>query len=96
LKSWPVDADDDFIRNADFSLTNACPINGLVDQDHMSDLKGLEDAGIYVDTLIRNPSYTSDQMWAIKRAGGPLTSDAQWYVNACGTYSGGLPVIPFD
>jgi glyoxylase-like metal-dependent hydrolase (beta-lactamase superfamily II) len=47
------------------------------DQDHMSDLKGLEDAGIYVGTLIRNPSYTSDQIWAIKRAGGPLTNDAQ-------------------
>jgi hypothetical protein len=30
LKSWPVEADDDFIRNADFSLTSACPINGLV------------------------------------------------------------------
>lgn len=52
------------------------------DQDHMSDLKGLEDANIYVETLIRNPSYTSDQIWAVKRAGGPLTGDAQWYVNA--------------
>ncbi len=66
------------------------------DQDHMSDLKGLEDAGIYVDTLIPNPTYTNDQMWAIKRAGGPLTNDAQWYVNACGTYTGGPPVVPFD
>jgi beta-lactamase superfamily II metal-dependent hydrolase len=66
------------------------------DQDHMSDLKGLEDAGIYVETLIRNPSYTSDQIWAVKRAGGPLTRDAEWYVNACETYTGGPPVISFD
>jgi len=66
------------------------------DQDHMSDLKGLEDAGIYVETLIRNPSYTSDQIWAVKRAGGPLTDDAQWYVNACREYTGGPPVVPFD
>ena len=66
------------------------------DQDHMSDLKGLEDANIYVETLIRNPSYTSDQIRAVKRAGGPLTGDAQWYVNACAAYTGGPPVVPFD
>ena len=66
------------------------------DQDHMSDLKGLEDAGIYVDTLIRNPSYTGDQIWAVKRTSGPLTDDAQWYVNACSTYTRGPPVVPFD
>ena len=46
--------------------------------------------------LCDNPSCTSDQMWGIKRAGGPLTNDAQWYVNACGTYTGGAPVVPFD
>jgi beta-lactamase superfamily II metal-dependent hydrolase len=66
------------------------------DQDHMSDLKGLEDANIYVETLIRNPSYTSDQIRAVKRAGGPLTGDAQWYVNACAAYTGGPPIVPFN
>src|SRR5438876_7132508 len=32
------------------------------DQDHMSDLQGLWDAGIYVYGLYRNPSYTGDQI----------------------------------
>ena len=54
------------------------------DQDHMSQLKGLEDAGIYVETLTLNPSYTSDQIWAVKRAGGAPTDDAQGYDDACG------------
>ncbi len=66
------------------------------DQDHMSDLKGLEDVGINVSTLIRNPSYTGEQLKQIKLVSGPLTSDASWYVNACGKYSGGLPAVPFD
>jgi beta-lactamase superfamily II metal-dependent hydrolase len=66
------------------------------DQDHMSDLKGLEDAGIHIPTLIRNPSYTGDQLKQIKLVSGPLTSDASWYVSACGNYSGGLPAVPFD
>lgn len=66
------------------------------DQDHMSDLKGLEDAGITVDTLIRNPSYTGDQMRAIKKVSGPLTDDAQWYTNACDSFTGGAPDVPFD
>lgn len=66
------------------------------DQDHMSDLKGLEYAGIGVSTLIRNPSYTGDELKQIKLVSGPLTNDASWYVNACGTYSGGLPAVTFD
>jgi beta-lactamase superfamily II metal-dependent hydrolase len=66
------------------------------DQDHMSDLKGLADAGILVPTLIRNPSYTGDELKQIKLLSGPLTTDASWYVNACGSYSGGLPVVTFD
>lgn len=66
------------------------------DQDHMSDLKGLERAGITVNTLIRNPSYTGDQMRAIKRIGGPLTNDAEWYVNACDSFTGGSPDVPFN
>lgn len=57
------------------------------DQDHMSDLRGLERAGVTVDTLIRNTSYTGAAMRAIKLGGGPLTGDAEWYVGACDSYS---------
>lgn len=65
------------------------------DQDHMSDLKGLDEAGVSVPVLIRNPTYTGRQMAGIKALGGPLTRDANWYVDACGTYN--QPVTePFD
>lgn len=57
------------------------------DQDHMSDLKGLSDAGITVRALYKNPSYTADQIRAIKRQSGPLTDDASWYADACGIYT---------
>lgn len=66
------------------------------DQDHMSDLKGLEDAGISIDTLIRNPSYTGEQMRQIKQVSGSLTGDATWYSNACESFTGGAPDVPFD
>lgn len=65
------------------------------DQDHMSDLKGLEDTGIHVNVLFRNPSYSGDQLRAIKLVGGPLTGDATWYAAACGKFN--QPVQePFD
>ncbi|MCO6414058.1 MAG: hypothetical protein J5I92_15070 [Thiogranum sp.] len=65
------------------------------DQDHMSDLQGLWDAGIEVPVLYRNPSYTGEQMRQIKRQSGPLSADAERYVDCCCTYSG--PVgEPFD
>jgi beta-lactamase superfamily II metal-dependent hydrolase len=57
------------------------------DQDHMSDLKGLDEAGVRVPVLIRNPTYSGQQMAAIKALGGPLSRDATWYVNACGNYN---------
>jgi len=57
------------------------------DQDHMSDLQGLEDAGIKVGTLFRNRSYTADQIRQMKLVSGPLTRDASWYVKACGTFN---------
>lgn len=57
------------------------------DQDHMSDLRGLERVGVTVDTLIRNISYTGATMRAIKLGGGPLTGDAEWYVGACDSYN---------
>lgn len=66
------------------------------DQDHMSDLKALDDAGIEVTTLIRNPSYTGDEMRRIKLVDGALTDDASWYVKACGVFTGGPPDVPFD
>ena len=65
------------------------------DQDHMSDLRGLEDAGIQIHTLRRNTSYNRHQIHAIKARGGPLSPDACWYVEACETYC--TPTqLPFD
>lgn len=65
------------------------------DQDHMSDLKGLDEAGVTVPVLVRNPTYTGQQMAGIKALGGPLTRDATWYVNACSSFN--QPVTePFD
>jgi beta-lactamase superfamily II metal-dependent hydrolase len=65
------------------------------DQDHMSDLRGLQEAGIRVMTLFRNPSYTGDQLRLIKLGAGPLSRDADWYANACTTFN--MPVDePFD
>jgi len=57
------------------------------DQDHMSDLARLEQAGIAVKVLIRNPSYTGEQFRQIKLEGGPLTADAEWYAAACSKYT---------
>lgn len=56
------------------------------DQDHMSDLQGLWDAGIIVPVLFRNPSYTGEQMRQIKRQSGPLSEDAERYVSMCSTF----------
>ncbi len=65
------------------------------DQDHMSGLRGLGQAGVSVDTLIRNASYTGATMRAIKLGSGPLTGDAEWYVGACEAF--GMPTIrPFN
>jgi beta-lactamase superfamily II metal-dependent hydrolase len=65
------------------------------DQDHMSDLRGLGLAGLTVDTLIRNPSYTGATLRAIKLGSGPLTGDAEWYVGACDSFN--VPTgLPFN
>lgn len=65
------------------------------DQDHMSDLQGLWDAGIDIPVLFRNPSYSGEQMREIKSVSGPLTADAKRYLAACSTYN--QPVSePFD
>jgi hypothetical protein len=65
------------------------------DQDHMSDLRGLGQAGVTVDTFIRNPSYTGATMRAIKLGSGPLTGDAEWYVRACDSFNSPTN-LPFD
>ncbi|WP_240544105.1 ComEC/Rec2 family competence protein [Bradyrhizobium canariense] len=65
------------------------------DQDHMSDLRGLNQAGLTVDTLIRNPSYTGATFKAIKRGSGPLTGDAEWYAGACDSFNV-TPDLPFN
>ena len=65
------------------------------DQDHMSDLQGLTDEGIFVPVLYRNPSYTAEQLRAIKLSGGPLTADANWYASACDLFKWPVPK-PFD
>ena len=65
------------------------------DQDHMSDLQGLWDAGITVPVMFRNPSYTGEQMRQIKRQSGRLSADAERYVSACSSFN--EPVDePFD
>lgn len=65
------------------------------DQDHMSDLQGLWDAGITVPVMFRNPSYTGEQMRQIKRQSGALSADAERYVSACSSFN--EPVDePFD
>ena len=65
------------------------------DQDHMSDLKGLDSSGVAVTTLVRNPTYSGQQMAGIKALSGPLTRDAEWYVSACERFNS--PVSePFD
>jgi beta-lactamase superfamily II metal-dependent hydrolase len=65
------------------------------DQDHMTDLNGLRDEGIEVDTLIRNMSYTGAQLRVIKEQTGPLTNAASSYASACDTYVHPTS-IPFD
>lgn len=65
------------------------------DQDHMKDLEGLWDEGVYVATLHRNKSYTGAQLRQIKEKSAPLTNDAERYVALCDQYI--YPVTePFD
>lgn len=65
------------------------------DQDHMSDLQGLWDAGVAVGVIHRNTSYTGAQMQAIKQLSGPLTNDAKRYVAICDGYTS-PPSAPFN
>jgi beta-lactamase superfamily II metal-dependent hydrolase len=57
------------------------------DQDHMSDLDGLFKAGIRVETLHRNSTYTGAEFEAIKaQSGRPLTNDAKRYAALCASH----------
>lgn len=66
------------------------------DQDHMSDLQGLWDAGIDVQVWHRNPSLGPDAFRQIKEQGGrPLTNDAKRYLHNL-IYLVGPVAEPFD
>jgi beta-lactamase superfamily II metal-dependent hydrolase len=65
------------------------------DQDHMSDLQGLWDAGINVPVVHRNPSPPVEAMRRMKAAGGPLTKDAQRFLQIHQTYNGTV-TAPFN
>lgn len=51
------------------------------DQDHMSDLQGLWDAGIEVPVVHRNPDPPAWALRMIKEQGGTLTADAERYLD---------------
>ena len=57
------------------------------DQDHMSDLQGLWDAGIDVTVVHRNPDPPGWALRIIKEQGGVLTSDAERYLQIHNTYN---------
>jgi beta-lactamase superfamily II metal-dependent hydrolase len=65
------------------------------DQDHMSGLEGLWEENITVPVLFRNPSYTGEQMRQIKRQSGPVSVDANRYIESCTHYSEAVNE-PFD
>ncbi|KVZ37347.1 hypothetical protein WL13_20740 [Burkholderia ubonensis] len=57
------------------------------DQDHMSGLQGLWDAGINVPVMHHNPTFGPQAFESVKRQGGPLTRDAQRYLQNLGTFT---------
>lgn len=65
------------------------------DQDHMSDLHGLWEAGITIPVLFRNPTYSAPEIYEIKKLSGPLTRDTVRYVRSCLEYNQ-PPDEPFD
>lgn len=65
------------------------------DQDHMSDLQGLWDAGITVPIVHRNPSPPVQALRQIKEKSGTLTKDAERYLQIHGTFNGNIDQ-PFD
>ena len=65
------------------------------DQDHISGLQGLWDAGINVGVMHHNPSFGPAAFEAVKRQSGPLTRDAQRYLQNLGTFTAPIQ-NPFD
>lgn len=57
------------------------------DQDHMSGLQRLWDAGIHVDVMHHNPTFGPAAFETVKRRSGPLTRDAQRYLQNLGTFT---------
>jgi beta-lactamase superfamily II metal-dependent hydrolase len=66
-----------------------------VDQDHLSDLDGLWQEGIYVKTLVRNPDPPADELRKIKAEGGGLTNDIERFLMIHRSYSQAV-TEPFD
>ncbi len=65
------------------------------DQDHMSGLQGVWDAGIHVAVFIKNPSFKADAFETVKRRSGELSSDALRY-KECLTKFTGEVTFPFN
>lgn len=65
------------------------------DQDHMSGLQDLWDEGINVPVMNYNPTFGPAAFEAVKRQSGPLTRDAQRYLQNLRTFT--APIAhPFD
>lgn len=65
------------------------------DQDHMSGLHDLWDAGINVPVMYHNPTFGPAAFEAVKRQSGPLTRDAERYLLNLSIYQGPVDK-PFD
>jgi beta-lactamase superfamily II metal-dependent hydrolase len=57
------------------------------DQDHMSGLQGLWDSGIEVAVMHHNPTFGARAFETVKRRSGPLTRDAQRYLQNLNTFT---------
>lgn len=65
------------------------------DQDHMSGLQGLWDAGINVQVMHHNPTFGAAAFEAVKQETGPLTRDAERYLQNLRIFTG--PIMnPFN
>lgn len=65
------------------------------DQDHMSDLQGLWDAGTQVPVVHRNPDPPGWALRMIKEQGGSLTADAERYLHIHNNFIGQI-TEPFN
>jgi beta-lactamase superfamily II metal-dependent hydrolase len=65
------------------------------DQDHMSGLQSLWDTGINVPVMYHNPTFGPAAFEAMKRQSGPLTRDAQRYLQNLSTFTAPID-YPFD